>query len=79
MADFSVPLTVPDAKVAELLDAINWSVNRLDENGNPDPMSGPEARAWLKASVQQSLRDIFRRHKEHLRAQKAIDDAIDIA
>lgn len=78
MADFSVPLTVPDNKVTELLDAINWSVNRTDENGDPDPMTGTEARAWLKSSVEQSLRDIFKRHKEHLRAQQAIVDSIDI-
>lgn len=78
MADFSVSLTVPDAKVAELLDAINWHVDRRDDAGNPNPMTGPEARAWLKASVESSLKGIFTRHKEHLRAQQAVDDAIDI-
>ena len=78
MADFSVSITVPDGKATELLDAINWHVGRVDENGNPDPMTAAEARAWLKEATENSLRGIFTRHKKHLRDQQAIDDAIDI-
>lgn len=78
MADFSVSITVPDGKAAELLDAINWHVDRRDENGDPDPMTSVEARAWLKDATERSLKGIFTRHKEYLRSQQAIDDSIDI-
>lgn len=78
MADFSVPLTVPDAKVAELLDAINWHIDRRDEQGNPDPLTGAEAKAWLKQTIEDSLRGIFTRHKEYLRSQQAVDDTLEL-
>lgn len=78
MADFSVSITVPDGKVTELLDAINWHVDRRDADGNPDPMTAQEARDWLKSSTENALRGIFKRHKEYLRSQQAVDDSIDI-
>jgi len=79
MADFSVTLTVPDDKVAELIDAINWNDPPVDENGAPAAdRTGAECRAWFKERCENALKDIYKRHKEYLRSQQAIDTDIDV-
>lgn len=79
MADFSVALTVPDDKVQELLDAINWTDPPVDGNGDPLPdRNATESKAWFKERAENALKDIFKRHKEFLRDQQAISDQIDI-
>ena len=75
MADFSVPLTVPDDKVAGLVAALRWHWGQKSEGVE---YTNAELRAKLKASVEASLRDIYKRHLEHLRAQTPVDDTIGI-
>lgn len=65
MADFSIPITVPDAKVAELVDALNWAW------ADDTPMTGPELRAELKRRVEDQLREIYKNYK---RRQVQLDD-----
>ena len=84
MAVFDIPLVVPDNKVAELIDALNWHLGQIQDGTNPDgtpifrDRTGAELRAWLKQSQENILKDIFRRHKEYLRDQTVIDTTIDI-
>ena len=74
MADFTVTLTVDDAKVANLIAAINWNDPPKDQNGNPAPdRNGAQCRAWFKATCVQALKDIYKRHQEYLKSQQAID------
>jgi hypothetical protein len=70
MADFSVTLTVPNDKVNDLVAALRW---HWGEKSPGVEYTQNELRAKLKTSVESSLHDIFRRHKEHLRAQTPID------
>lgn len=69
MADFSISLTVPDGKAADLLAAINWKLGRN--------MNGTEARAWLKTTVEAQLKSIYMEHQRFLRNQQA-DDSLGI-
>lgn len=74
MADFSVPITVPDAKVSELVAALNWKWR--GPTGGAD-MTPAELRAETKRRVEAMFRQIYREHKEYLAAQGASAD-IDI-
>lgn len=72
MADFSVPITVPDAKVAELADALRWkwySVNMTPEEYAR--VTAAELRAKLKEQIEGQLRAAFIEHKRWLAAQAA--------
>lgn len=73
MADFTVPLTVPDAKVSELVAALNWKWSP-DGQGNMTPA---ELRAETKRRIELMLRNIYREHREWL-AEQAADTNIDI-
>jgi len=74
MADFTIPLTVPDNKVAELVAALRWHWPAPEGT----EFTNAQLRAKLKASVESSIRDIFTRHKEYLRAQTEIDNTLDL-
>lgn len=74
MADFTIPLTVPDAKVSELVAALNWKWR--GPTGGPD-MTPAELRAETKRRVELMLRNIYREHREWL-AEQAADTNIDI-
>lgn len=73
MAQFDVPITVPDAKVQELLAALNWKWTADGQGG----MTPAEVRANLKMRVELMLKNIYREHKEWL-AEQAADTTIDI-
>jgi len=59
MADFSIPITVPDDKVADLIDALNveWG-----PPGGP-AMTPAELRAELKRRIEEQLKRVYRNHK----------------
>jgi len=79
MADFSITLTVPDDKISEFVDALNWAWGENDNgDGTTTPKTGAELRAEFKQRSENALKDVFRRYKEHLRQQQAVDDDIDI-
>ena len=65
MADFSIQLTVPDEKVTELVDALNWSWN---DGEVPDvPLTGAEIKTELKSRIEMDLQRRFKTYKNHLR------------
>ena len=75
MADFSIPLTVPDAKVSELIDALNWQWGETDNgDGTTTPKTCAEIKVELKARTEQVLKDVFLRYKEHIRSQQVVVD-----
>lgn len=81
MAAFNLNITVPDNKVSELVDALNWHYadeQPKDGNGDPIPETAGQLRARVESHTIQALKDIFKRHKEYLREQQAIDDQIAI-
>ena len=75
MADFSVALTVPDDKVTELAAALRWHWGQKSPGVE---YTQAELRAKLKSSVEDSIRGIFLRHKEHLRNSQAVSGDIAI-
>ena len=75
MADFSVSITVPDEKTSELVDALRWAWGAKDDG---EPKTPAELKAEFKTRSEAALKDVFKRHKEHLRAQSVIDTAIDV-
>ena len=81
MADFSVPVNIPDGKVTELVAALQWHWGPAsdDGQGNVVQYTPAQLRAKLKESVENSLKDIFTRHKQHLRAQAEIDDTLEVS
>ena len=79
MADFSVTLTVPDAKLAEFIDALNWAWGEKDNgDGTTTPKTGAELKAEYKTRSENALKDVYRRYKEYLRDQQNADGDIDI-
>lgn len=75
MANFSISLTVPDDKVTELVEALCWHWGQKSPGVE---YTTAELRAKLKASVEDSLKGIFLRHKEHLRNSQAVSGNIAI-
>jgi len=76
MADFSVSITVPDAKVNELVAALRWAWGPKTPAEGETPAveyTPAELRAVFKTKVENSLKDIYKRHKEYLRNQQAVD------
>lgn len=71
MADFSIPITVPDDKVADLIDALNGAWNAP---GAPD-MTPAQLRAELKRRIEDQLRRIYTVHMRD-KAKQAYDDAL---
>ena len=73
MADFSITLTVDDADVTKLVDALNW-----DWNHEAAPLTAGELRSELKTRVVKQLKSSVMRHKEYLRSQTppADNDAV---
>ena len=70
MADFSVQITVPNEKVQELVDALNWKWT-IDGSGGMTPA---QLRANFKTRVEAMLKGIYREHKEWLVSQAVTDD-----
>ena len=75
MADFSISLTVPDNKVTELVAAMRWHYGEKSEGVE---YSQAELRGLLKTSVENSLKNIFTRHKVYLRDQGALKDDLSL-
>jgi len=79
MANFSVSLTVPNDKVGELVDALNWAWGEKDNgDGTTTPKTAAELKAELKARSKKSLKDVYLRYKEHLRNIQSVEGDIDI-
>jgi hypothetical protein len=57
MADFSIPITIPDEHVAEILEALEY------ELGDGDPMTPAEIRAKFKKRVENQIRAIYQNYK----------------
>lgn len=82
MAVFDIPVTVPDAKVDELVDALRWRHGQVEEIDNSDPenpvvtlrdRTPAELRAILKVDVIDNLKNCVIRHKKFLAAQTAAE------
>lgn len=71
MADFTIPLTVPDDKVNDLIDALNWSFN--DGEDPVIPLTAAQLRDKLKARVQGDLERRFKEHRHYLRYIQIVD------
>lgn len=72
MADFSIPITVPDAKVAELVDALRWKW--FHTNMTPEDyarVTPAQLRAYLKRQTEEQLKAAFIEHKRWIAAQAA--------
>lgn len=79
MADFSISITVPDAKVSELVAAMNWAWGYTGEVGSPTaPRTGAQLRDEFKVRSVQALKDIHQRHQQYLREQQALAQAPNI-
>lgn len=57
MADFSIPITIPDHLVPEVLEALQY------EFGNGMPMTPAEIRAKLKKRVEDQIRAAYKNYK----------------
>ena len=78
MADFSIPLKVPDAKVAELADALRWKFFHTSMTPEDYAKVTPaQLRAKLKEQNENFLKAAFIEHKRWLAAH-AQRDTIDI-
>lgn len=80
MADFSIVITVPDAKVSAFVAALRWHYGQVEDppdSGSFRDRTQGELKALVDAGTINALKDIYTRHQEYLRAQAAID-SIDI-
>lgn len=78
MADFSVPITVPDNKATELLDALRWKWYAVGMTPEDYAQITPaELRARLKEKIEAELKAAYIEHKRWLASQAAPTD-IDI-
>lgn len=74
MADFSISLTVPDAKLAELVDALRWKFFHTSMKPEDYAQVTPaQLRAKLKEQNENFLKDAFIEHKRWLAAQAQTD------
>ena len=78
MADFSLSITIPDDKVAEMIDALNWNYGQLEEDGELRDRTAAELKALVNAGTVQALKDIYKRYQAYLLTQSPVDDIIDI-
>lgn len=79
MADFSITLNIEDAKIAQMIAALNWQWGEIDNgDGTTTPKTGAQLRAEFKTRSQQALRDVYARYQRHLRDQQAVDPDIGI-
>ena len=80
MAEFNVPLTIPDGKLSTFIDALRWSWGPIqdgeDENG---PVMRDKTPAELKAEAAERQReaylDIYRRYVKEQASSAAIASA----
>lgn len=77
MADFSITISVPDASVQELVDAINWHDPQVID-GVVTPRTAAQGRAWFKAKSVDALQGILARYRRHQRDQQALAAAPNI-
>lgn len=79
MADFSIPLTVPDNKTTELVDALRWKFFHASMTPEDYAQITPaQLRARLKEQNENFLKAAFIEHKRWLASQAASNDSIDI-
>ena len=70
MADIIITLTIPDAKLADVLAALRWHFGPKEDGSN---LTQAELRAKLKESMVSSVRDIYTRYKRGERDKQPID------
>jgi len=65
MADFTVPITIDDNDVADVVAALKWkwAPAFVDENGQQYDPTNTELRARLKSEVQRMLLNVTKQHK----------------
>lgn len=68
MADFSIPITIPDHLVPEVLEALEY------ELGDGEPMTPMQIRAKFKKRVENQIRGIYQNYK-----RRNVNVDIDIA
>ena len=81
MTDYNVAFTVPTDKNAELIDALRWHWGQIEDpvdSGNMRDRTPVELKAKIQEGLQNSIRDIFKRYKVHLRDQIVADTDIEI-
>lgn len=75
MADYSVSITVPDGKTAELVDALRWHYGQKEDGSE---YSAAELKTKLDDGFRQALADIYLRHKRYLKTQEAVDGDLSV-
>ena len=74
MADFSLTITVPDDKVADLVAAYNDRFPQKDQDGNAVVMDAAAVRALVKEKIMASMKSVYQSYKQEQAAQAASDD-----
>ncbi len=68
MAALTINKTIPDAKVAALVDAVNWQWGTA--------LTAAQINDEIGNRLVVALQDIYKRHQEYLREQGAIDGIV---
>lgn len=71
MADFSLTITIPDAKMAPLLEALRHQFGAKGDEAVP--FTAAELKALYTARVVEDLRDLYRKHQVAKRDQAPLD------
>lgn len=74
MADFSITITVPDDKVADIVAAYNDRFPQTDQNGDPVVMDAAAVRALIKDKTMASMKTVYQSYKRDQAASAATDD-----
>lgn len=75
MAKITIELTVPNAKLPDLLAAVRWHRGTKEDGSE---YTQEEIVTWMKESMLNSLRDIRIRHREYLRTTTPVENDLDI-
>lgn len=74
MADFSMSFTIPDARIGDLVKAVDHlDPLPVDENGDPVARTPAQAKAWFEARFRGSMRTVYKEYKRWEAAQAAAD------
>jgi hypothetical protein len=70
MTDIVLTITIPDAKLADVLAALRWQFGAKPDGTQ---LSQAEIRAKLRESMASSVQDIYTRYKREEQAKQPID------
>ena len=73
MADFSMSFTIPDDKIADLVDAVDHAQPLMDDQGQPVQRTPAQAKAWFEAYFRNRMRKVFKDYKRFQAAQGTTD------